>query len=346
VWVCFQLVGLLVPLSLLALGCSGGSLQAKDPSPPQLIMVNGKGYISLDEALSAIPATGGTVRIPPGIWNFSVSHEITIHNVTIEGDGSVARRRINDSLAGTGATVLRWTGGASVPLTISSLNTTLRNFNLDNVGTGTIGILNNGAFHTLLDNVAIAPSKPFLQAGFATAEDKLSAFIQLRHCFFWEAAPVGVDIDNANLVTLEGATFLFNDTNVRVGHTRPVFGFYFLGGADSELTGLNGHLGVDLDLEDVTNAVVRDSYFEADGEGFAGGEKQLVIKVGEKSKMTLIEGNYFQGNSHTNYAIESGGALTFVRNNVLNGLIDAGVIGKAKVEDNALMGITPLEHKN
>lgn len=344
VW--FQLVGLLISLPLLMQGCDRGSIQAKDAPPPQLIVVNGKGYISLDEALSAIPAAGGTIRIPQGTWNFSVSHEITIDNVTIEGEGSVARRRTNDSLAGTGATVLRWTGGASVPLTISSLNTTLRNFNLDNVGAGTIGILNKGAFHTLLDNVAIAPSRPFLQAGFATAENKLSAFIRLRHCFFWEAAPVGADIDNANLVTLEGTTVLFSDTNVRVGHTQPVFGFYFLGGGDSELTGLNGPLGVDLDLEDVKDGVVRDSYFEADGEGFAGGEKQLVIKIGEKSKMTLIEGNYFQGNSHTNYAIESSGALTFVRNNVLNGLIVAGVTGKAKVEDNAVMGMTPLEYKN
>jgi hypothetical protein len=298
-------------------------------------------------AIAALPATGGTVDarglegaqtisqnifsgvtkpvrllLGAAVYQMTAGMTIAAANTTIEGLGS------GRTAAGTGATILRWTDGASIPVTISAQNTTLRGFTLDNTGTGTTGIFVNGVFYTLLDAVTIWPSTPFSIAAIRTASDAQNADLTLRRCLIREAAPIGADIDRVNLFVSDNSLFIFNNTNIRVGQNATVFGFYFVNGSNAELEEANGASAINIDFVKATNSVIHDSYFETAEMGTPGTEGQLAIRFGDQTRQAETTGNYFTGNGATNYAISYGSVnVTNVRvaGNTFTGFLTAAL---------------------
>ena len=112
---------------------------------------------TIQAAINALPPTGGTVVLPQGVT--TVSSTITINApVNLVGQGS--------GLDGQG-TIIRWTGGASALFSVSSFNgLALRNFSIDNSGTGTIAIdIDNGGANSnsiLLEDIfCVSPTVAF-----------------------------------------------------------------------------------------------------------------------------------------------------------------------------------------
>ena len=298
----------------------------------------------VNTAIAALPANGGTIRVGAGTFSFTTPIVIGKANVTIEGAGS----GFNSTVA---ATVLQWTGGASDAITIAARTCTLRNFGMDNTGTGTRAIANNGTyvFFTLLEQISIFPQTPFSIAGIATLPTTtVNAWITLRNCWVESAAPVGIEIDNANLVNLDNVTAFSNVINYRFGATK-LSTALFIRACDSELYHVNGNSAIGWDFVNVGTASLIECYAECNEDTIAGTEGQLVVRVGANANFLRIEGNYFAGDVHTNYAVKMNGAsiITTFKNNTFSNFILSGInntTGTAtlmELAQNSLPGITP-----
>jgi hypothetical protein len=299
----------------------------------------------VNNAIVSLPGFGGTVVLPVGAFNFSTAITMNRPNVILLGAGS--------ALNAGGGTSLIWTGGASAAIVNSDYGTILRGFNLNNTGTGTVGISIVGAgvnYRVLLDDISIYnPTTPFSVAGVQTNGTQM-AWFTMRHCWIQAAAPIGADIDKTNLFVSDNSTFANNNTNIRVGHTGQAFSFNFLNGSDSELLSTNGTGGIGLDIQSAVTVNLKDSWFEANQDGAAGQEGQLQVKVSSVASYIDIDGNYFTGNSHTNYGakLAGTGAVVTFRNNTFNNFITAGIDNTTgtttliQVQQNSQPGITPL----
>ena len=280
----------------------------------------------VNNALAALPSNGGAIILPSGHLQFSTQIAIAINNVALIGQGG-------SSLVDQAGTSLQWTGSATPLITLTNVqNITLKGFNLDNIGTATMGIdiVTNttvGITNVLLDDVSIAaPVTPFSSYGIAivgTSPNEPSSWVTLRKCWVYLAAPIGLYVDEANQIDVDNSTFLNSSTaNIVVGPSHIVTSFWFHNGVAQYMTGgSESSSAIDIQLVYTSNAIISDSYFEI------GRSDEVAVAVGASAVGTVVSGNYVNAHSVANYIVSVGattGGVT-VDNNTFYGAVTAGI---------------------
>lgn len=228
---------------------------------------NNTGWANL---LAALPSTGAEVMIPfsstPYDFSVMIAPSTPIHLRSSPSGFTNGAQLVR------GAT-LRWTGGASVAISISGTGATgsiLEGFALDNTGTATVGIdIDSGAGGAQLRHVVIdSPATAFSNSAVRVGNTGSVSNSALYNCMIRAAAPV-----NLRVVAV-GATMTLFDTHIMDGTTQNVL----LGTATTEVENFQAFGGSS--FEQVTNldsvyiqraqhVVFTGCYFESGGTGYA-----------------------------------------------------------------------------
>jgi hypothetical protein len=301
----------------------------------------------INACVTALPTLGGVIQLPEGTSTFSTQVQVTKDNVTIRGFG-----RSVGSLEG--ATTMIWTGGASVLFTINANNVRLEQFEIGNTGSGTVAVkVVGGKDGITLDEMTILAdtmhrfSTAAFQVPVGTPSDP-STTILLRRCWV-QGAEIGVDIDNANNFVSDGSIIVYSRTNVRVGPTRKVFGFYFVNGSTAEtMTRDSTPAAVNIDLISVNTAIITGDYFE-NVTGIVGvaANNQRTLRIGADAENVSFSGNYLNGQTLASYAItDSSNTRVTITNNTFNNYATAAVRTPGTpitvAYNNVLLGTTPI----
>jgi len=220
---------------------------------------------TIQAAINALPPTGGTVVLPQGVT--TVSSTITINApVNLVGQGS--------GLDGQG-TIIRWTGGASALFSVSSFNgLALRNFSIDNSGTGTIAIdIDNGGANSnsiLLEDIfcvspTVAFSDSFIRIGNNSGTSP-PVDIRINRVYALKAAAVSLKAMRGNHIVFEQSRFVQNISNDAVigTTTQVVVAFH---ASESTFEDAKNTTSVSVINAEVVS--FDQCYFESDGTGWA-----------------------------------------------------------------------------
>lgn len=299
----------------------------------------------INACTAALPPAGGVIALPAGTFAFSTPVRITQPNVTVRGAG-------HSFGAADGATTMEWQGGPSVLFTIDADNVRLERFSLGNRGAGTVAVqVVGGRDGTTLDEMTIAADRRLSKAAFQVPVGRdpadPSTTILLRHCWI-ENAEIGVDLDNVNNFVSEASAIVYSRTNVRVGPTHRVFGFYFVNGSAAE-TETSDSLppAVNIDLISVNTAVITGSYFEnvTERAGTAPAN-QRTLRIRADAENIVFSGNYLNGQGMATYAIaDSSATRVTITNNTFNnyraGAFQSPGTSTTVAYNNVLLGTTP-----
>ena len=299
----------------------------------------------INACAAGLPTTGGVIALPAGKFAFSTPVHIMKSNVTVRGAG----RSFGTA---DGATTMVWQGGASVLFTIDADNVRLEQFTISNRGAGTVAVqVVGGRDGTTLDEMTISAGRRLSKAAFQVPVGRdpsnPSTTILLRHCWI-ENAEIGVDIDNVNNFVSEASAIVYSRTNVRVGPTHKVFGFYFVNGSAAETaTSDSMPAAVNIDLVSVNTAVITGNYFENVTErAGAAPASQRTLRIRAEAENVLFSGNYLNGQGMATYAIEDSSATRVtITNNTFNnyraGAVHSPGTSTAVAYNNVLLGTTP-----
>ena len=109
------LAGGAVILMILALADYLVLARAPEPGGPRLAgasaVIDAAEYPSIQEAIDALPASGGVVRLPPGTFDIQQALRVSVPDVLIEGAGTATHIR-NRNTEGASAIILQHPSGA------------------------------------------------------------------------------------------------------------------------------------------------------------------------------------------------------------------------------------------
>lgn len=227
-------------------------------------------FSSIQAAINAVPSSGGTVILPQGTTQ--ISSTLTITNpVQLIGLGFSSATH---TIAGS---TLQWTGGASPLFSITGNSSlALKNFGIDNTGSGTIAIDvdNAGAASNsiLIEDVfCINPtvrfSDSFLRVGNNSGANP-TVDVRLSRVYALSAASFGLKALRGNLFQLNQCRFVDDLTNdMLIGSaTTKVISLIMNEGSLEPNGTANGTI---VSIINADSVAFNGTYFECDGTGFA-----------------------------------------------------------------------------
>ncbi len=349
-------------------GGSGGS--GGNGSAPWIYAADQSGAeygAKINAAMAALPAAGGVVILPKGVLTVSTTISITKNGISIIGQGDA-------SLLAVAPTTLNWTGGASPVITSSSnRDLVLKDFNIDNNGTATIGINlvsdTSNLFNIVLDHVSETnPAVKFSAQGIKVSStgSAVSTYLTFRKVWVALAAPTGLYIDKANIVLVDDSTIMNNtNRNIDVGPSNIVVTFrmqvfarfgerqpQFIAHAEFRMQGGSAEIdsgsgesatAIGIALGTVYAASIEGTYFETQQAG------QFAINVSTNTIGVDISDCFFNSpTTTTTYAINvtNGSFPVSIHDNMFDNYVTAGIISNAPTHlatrQNSAAGNTPI----
>lgn len=279
---------------------------------------------ALQAAITA--GAGKTVVLPAGIYRHT---GLTVGLATrIVG----AHRRY---------TTLRYAGsGVGITLSSADGHYFLSDFNVQNVGTGTVGILMNGTFVTL-DNLEIYPTVPWSTAALQSRTDATSFTHLVRNCYIGGNV-IGWDVPRGNNMVVDHSWFDGNTTNLRIGNVATVANFVMRDSV-AQIASPQGATAKSVHVIRAANWVLAGNYLEHNNDENAGvtGQLSVYVEGTQDVRGVVIRDNYIHGGTFSTNAISFDGTASNIVGAVVEHNTFVRVNGAAVIGDATQLEIGP-----
>lgn len=218
--------------------------------------------------------------------------------------------------SGMRTTSLKWTGGASTVLTITSAadNCEISDMVFDNTGTATVALQINCP-RSLVERCFAFPQVKFSTAVFSCYQSgSYSYYNAFKDCYLssYSAAqtgPIGINVGGGNTVVIDNCMITGFATGIKQqnGGSTTLYGFSVVNSRIESFSGDSAsypgtHTAIGIDVGDVYGLNISGCNFEMDGDAQVSAAAQRAIKLGIVAGGS-ISGNHFSGNGQCTAAI-------------------------------------------